>query len=205
MKKRDTIIITFCIATALICIALTWWGNFKNDGVLSPDAFYGVLATFIGICATIIVGFQIASFVKIHETERQIKEVQRERDKMLKEKEAFRKEFDFIENELSNAFVLLSETIEDHTIKALANIISLYSVRLENLNSNVILQRYKNLRDNIGKMDNEQKVLLSQQSYRLKSINIPPTNEHYTEIMKLHFECIEILENAETELNKNSD
>ena len=68
MKKRDIIIITVCIATALICIALTFWGNYKNNGVLSPDAFYGILATFIGICATIIVGFQIASFVKINET-----------------------------------------------------------------------------------------------------------------------------------------
>ena len=161
MKKRDIIIVTICIATALICITLTWWGNYKNDGVLSPDAYYGVLASFIGACATIIVGFQIASFVKIHETERQIKEVQKERDKMQEEKERFRDEFDFIENELSNAFVLLSETIEDHSIKALANIISLYSVRLENLKSNVILQRYKNLQDNIEKMDNEQKVLLS--------------------------------------------
>ena len=87
MKKRDIIIVTVCIATALICIVLTFWGNYKNDGVLSPEAFYGVLATFIGICATIIVGFQIASFVKIHETERQIKKVQEERDKMEEEKE----------------------------------------------------------------------------------------------------------------------
>ena len=84
MKKRDIIIVTICIATALICITLTWWGNYKNDGVLSPDAYYGVLASFIGACATIIVGFQIASFVKIHETERQIKEVQKERDKISK-------------------------------------------------------------------------------------------------------------------------
>ncbi len=109
MKKRDIIIVTVCIATALICIALTFWGNYKYNGVLSPDAFYGVLATFIGICATIIVGFQIASFVKIHETERQIKEVQDERDNMEKEKEEFKNEIAFLENELSNAFVALSD------------------------------------------------------------------------------------------------
>ena len=36
---------------------------------------------------------------------------------LQEEKERFRDEFDFIENELSNAFVLLSETIEDHSIK----------------------------------------------------------------------------------------
>lgn len=193
MKKRDAIIVTVCIATALICIALTWWGNLKNDGVLSPDAFYGVLATFIGICATIIVGFQIASFVKIHETERQIKEVQEERKKIHKERETFQKEFNFIENELSNAFIILSETIEDLSIKALANIISLYSVRLENLEPTVILQRYKNLWGIIKQIDNEQKELLSHQLHRLKSIYIPPTIDHYTEIMKLHLNIMDIL------------
>lgn len=28
--KKDTIIVTACIATTLICIALTYWGNYKK-------------------------------------------------------------------------------------------------------------------------------------------------------------------------------
>lgn len=70
MKKRDIIIVTLCVVTAAVCIALTFCGNYKNNGVLTTDAFIGVLATLIGVCATIIVGLQIASFVKINETER---------------------------------------------------------------------------------------------------------------------------------------
>ena len=88
MKKRDIIIITVCVATALICIALTFWGNYKNNGVLSADAFYGVLATFVGICATIIVGFQIASFVKINETERLTAKAITESKRLEEEKNA---------------------------------------------------------------------------------------------------------------------
>ena len=104
MKTRNIIIVATCISTAIICIALTFWGNYKNDGVLSPDAFYGVLATFIGICATIIVGFQIASFVKLHETEKQIQVVQYERNKMLHDKEKFQNEIKSIRKDTSAVF-----------------------------------------------------------------------------------------------------
>ncbi len=62
MKKRDIIIVTVSIAAAIVCIALTFWGNLKNNGAVTTDAFIGVLATLIGVCATIVVGFQIASF-----------------------------------------------------------------------------------------------------------------------------------------------
>lgn len=95
MKKRDIIIIAVCISTALICIALTFWGNYKNNGVLSPDAFYGVLATFIGICATIIVGFQIASFVKINETERLTAKAITESKRLEEEKECYKQRNNF--------------------------------------------------------------------------------------------------------------
>ena len=72
MKKRDIIIVIVCVATALICIGLTFWGNLKNNGVLTTDAFMGVIATFIGVCATVIVGFQIASFIELRETKKQV-------------------------------------------------------------------------------------------------------------------------------------
>ena len=72
MKKRDVIIITICVATAIVCMCLTFWGNLKNNGVLTTDAFMGVIATLIGVCATIIVGFQIASYLELRETKIQV-------------------------------------------------------------------------------------------------------------------------------------
>lgn len=202
MKKRDIIIVTVCIATALICIALTFWGNYKYNGVLSPDAFYGVLATFIGICATIIVGFQIASFVKIHETERQIKEVQDERDNMKKEKEEFKNEIAFLENELSNAFVALSDASNEKSIKVLLLIMSISSSHIKSVEPSVLLLRYKTLKKTLDDIEGINMCWLNKHIHRLKNIVLPQDIEHYTEIMKLHFEIIDILEKVTQEETK---
>ena len=196
MKKRDIIIVTICITTALICIVLTWWGNYKNDGVLSPDAFYSVLATFIGICATFIVGFQIASFVKIHETEQQIKKVQVEREKMQKEKERFQEEIDFLKIELSNAFTMLSNTTTDNFVKIFAQILAVVSSKIKG-NAEVTLSRYQGLHKNLKSAKQKELLALGKFTYKLKKMDIPNDIEHYTEIMKLHLEILEILENSE--------
>ena len=119
MKKRDIIIVTLSVAVAIVCIALTFWGNMKNNGVLTIDAYIGVIATLIGVCATIVVGFQIASFVKIHETERQIKEVQTERNNMQKEKEELFKNIELLEIELSNAFIAIANTVQYKSVRSL--------------------------------------------------------------------------------------
>lgn len=202
MKKRDIIIVTISITTAIICIALTFWGNYKNDGVLSPDAFYSVLATFIGICATIIVGFQIASFVKIHETERQIKEVQEERDEMLKEKESFFEEMNQIRIELSNICIILSDTIPDNSnpsnirAKIFTQILSIICMGFEE-NSTIALIKYEKLKKSLESYQ-DQKILYPPICiHKLKKLRIPDNIEHYTEIMKLHLEIIEILNAAE--------
>lgn len=198
MKKRDIIIVTICIATALICIALTWWGNYKNNGVLSPDAFYGVLATFIGACATIIVGFQIASFVKIHETEQQIKKVVAERKKMQEEKESFQKEINFIENELSNAFTMLSRTKIHTSFKIFAQILAISCCKIQD-EPDVALSRYQRLHQDMKSAKQEELQALGRFTYKLKNLDIPNDTEHYTEIMKLHLEIIEMLDNAAKE------
>lgn len=193
-KTRNIIIVTTCISTAIICIALTFWGNYKNDGVLSPDAFYGVLATFIGICATIIVGFQIASFVKLHETEKQIQIVQSERNKMKYEKEQFQKEIKSIKKELGNAFVAIAKSSTDNFVQILAYIIAISCSEIDIESSNAILLRYKNLHNILNRCDLHQKQNASEYVYKLKELDIPNNIEHHAEIMKLHWEIIQQLE-----------
>ena len=82
-KSRNTVIITICIASALMCIALTFWGNWKNNGVLTTDAFIGVMATFIGVCATIIVGVQIVNHLELRKMQTSIKTIEEERTIIL--------------------------------------------------------------------------------------------------------------------------
>ncbi len=204
MKKRDIIIVTLSVAVAIVCIALTFWGNMKNNGVLTIDAYIGVIATLIGVCATIVVGFQIASFVKIHETERQIKEVQTERNNMQKEKEELFKNIELLEIELSNAFIAIANTVQYKSVRSLICIMSIHCNRKNISDGNVLLSRYKLLRENIEGTNLESKILLSSYTSKLKSLDIPKEIEHYTEIMKLHIEVIDILEHAAEETETNN-
>lgn len=199
MKTKDIIIVILCAATAIVCIALTFWGNLKNDGVLTTDAYLGVIATLIGVCATIVVGFQIASFVKMHETEKQIKEVKAERDKMQAEKDKLYSEINFIENELSNVFVLLSQTIRDANASIFTLMLSIVCMNVTQ-QPEIVLRRYRDLYDKLSDGSNKNNLYkISRFVNKLKNVNIPQNIEHYSEIMKLHFEIIEILENAAKE------
>lgn len=203
MKKRDIIIVTICIATALICMALTFWGNYKNEGVLSPDAFYGVLATFIGICATIIVGFQIASFVKIHETERQIKEVQRERDKMNEEKEELFSNIQSIRVLLSNALAGLSRNANNDFDRISIMIMAICCDK-EMMDSKVVLSRHNTLINSIKRSSPESVAKAANYVHNFKKVEIRKDLEDYIEIMKLHIEVIDILEKAANKEEQNN-
>lgn len=91
MKNKNIIIVTVCIATALMCILLTFWGNWKNNGVLTTDAFIGVMATFIGVCATIIVGVQIVNHLELRNIKENIQTIEAEREQLEFERKAFSK------------------------------------------------------------------------------------------------------------------
>lgn len=205
MKRRDVIIVVICIATALVCIGLTFWGNLKNNGVLTTDAFMGVLTALIGVCATVIVGFQIASFVKMTETEKQIKEVQAERDKMRQDKAALISEIKYVEKELSNIAVILASTSNNKGIRIFSRIIAIACSDIVNA-PQTLLERYKSLRDELKSADCSDIVNPAKFVYKLTDLQIPHQIEHYKEIMKLHIEVIEILEhvNKTQELLKNS-
>lgn len=198
MKTRDIVIITLCTVAALVCIALTFWGNIKNDGILTTDSYIGVIATFIGICATIIVGFQIASFIRIHETERQIKEVQNERDKMREEKEKLYKNINSIQTLLSNALAAVSHNANNNFDKILTMMMAICCDK-EMDSPKVVLSRYKGLFNYIQKATSSELLKVVTYIESFKTIDIPKDIEYYTEIMKLHIEIIEILENVAKE------
>lgn len=202
MKKRDIIIVTVCIATALICIALTFWGNLKNNGVLTIDSFIGIIATLIGICATIVVGFQIASFVKIHETERQIKEVQRERDKMNEEKEELFSNIKSIRILLSNALVGLSRN-SNNDFDRISVMIMAICCDKEMMDSKVVLSRHNTLINSIKRSSPESVAKAANYVHNFKKVEIRKDLEDYIEIMKLHIEVIDILEKAAKEKEQN--
>ena len=195
MKKRDIIIVTLCVVTAAVCIALTFCGNCKNNGVLTTDAFIGVLATLIGVCATIIVGLQIASFVKINETERLTAKAITESKRLEEEKNAINKEITSLRVLLSNTLVVVSINAKDNVGKVLAEMMSICCICIRN-ESDRILHRYESLRRYLLATTPIEKEIIAQHKHNFKNIHIPQDIEHYTEIMKLHIEILDILENT---------
>lgn len=210
MKKRNIIIVATCIITAIACIALTFWGNIKNDGVLTTDAFIGVCTTLIGVCATIIVGFQIVAYLEIPKIKRQMEEIEMEREKMQKEQIAQQEKFQkiqeslqnkivFIGRNLSNAFVSIAGITNSNSIKSLAYLTSIYCDNIEIENSEITLRKYESLYESLNATNEEDKKALSTQVDKLKGIMIPENIKDYYEIMKLHSEVIVILEKAAKE------
>ena len=150
MKKRDIIIVIVCVATALICIGLTFWGNLKNNGVLTTDAFMGVIATFIGVCATVIVGFQIASFIELRETKKQVDILQEERERL----EAMCNDISKIRLDLSNAFVSIATTSSSPALRVYAIVCSLSFGDIGYVDSVAIIARYEALCKDMSNMSN---------------------------------------------------
>ena len=191
MKKWNIINIS-CVGTAIACIALTLWGNYKNDDVITTDDFVGVLASLIGVCTTIIVGFQIVSYFKVYETEKQLEQLKAERDET-------RKNLEQVRTYLSNISVLVSGTSKDKVIRSLADITSIVCDVPKKENSVLILHRYRSLLDNVKGANDSEKKALSKQLSKLKNINIPNDIDHYTEIIGLHAEILKKLEDAAKE------
>ena len=201
MKPCNIIINIVCILISLACIALTFWGNYKNNGVLTTDAFIGICTTLIGVCATIIVGFQIASFFKIQENEKQLEQLKVERDEIQKAQINIQDKIEYLETNLSNAFVLVASKSDDNAFKSLAYMTSIYCDSFKNIDAKILLNRYKALFECLSKTSKGEQVALSTLLYKLKNINIPNGIDHYTEIIGLYAEILGILEKAAKEQN----
>jgi hypothetical protein len=198
MNKRNIIIVTISIATSIVCIALTFWGNIKNDGTITTDAFIGIIASLIGVCVTIVVGFQIASFLELREVRKQVEQVEKQRTELEVYKQSVASDLHVAKAGVANAFGILS-VVERGTLLGFAARVS--SIICDNLHStpgDILLTRYQQLYS-------ETSYFLQTDDYietiypiinNLKYIDMPKGKERYNEIMKLHFEIISLVENA---------
>lgn len=200
-KNKNIIIIVTSIATALICIALTFWGNLKNDGVLTTDAFVGIIAAFIGVCATIIVGIQIVSFIELREVRTQIKTIQEERMK-LKEQQ------DYYSNAIHNTRVGLGDALALSAMTARTNnndVIEFESLVISIViddwnssnNSAALLNRYQRISEIADKVVAIYNQTQKNRIYHSLSIlDIPTDIENYNYIMALHHQLLSKLSSS---------
>lgn len=196
-KTKEIVIIAICIAAALICIVLTFWGNWKNNGVLTTDAFVGVLATFMGICATIIVGIQIVSFIELREMRNQIKAIQEERKLLNEQRDAFSIEMYNTRLGLGNALALMALTAKknnDLVIEFESLVISIIIDDWSSMDGLVLLKRYQRLSDIANTfIPNCDKDYIHGTLKKLSILKVPKDIKHYDGIMSLHYQLLSLL------------
>lgn len=208
MKNKNIIIVTVCIAAALICILLTFWGNWKNNGVLTTDAFIGVMATFIGICATLIVGVQIVSFFELKEMKAHINTIQEERKLLEEEQEAFSVEMYNTRLSVGNALALIAFTAQKNNDLATEFNSWLLSIIIDDWSSmkgSALLLRYQRLVE-IAKLliPSDDNSFLEDTYRKLTILVIPEDIEYHDKIMSLHYKLLsDIKSNIETNSKDN--
>jgi len=192
--KKCIIAVISCALITIVCTIATICGNTNNSIGLYYDDYVGILASFIGACTTIMVGFQIASHLDIHDTKKQLERLKAERDET-------RKDIEQVRTYLSSISVLVSALSENKVIRSLADITSIACDVPKTDNALVILNRYKSLFGNIKNASYAERKALSGQLPKLRNINIPNGIDHYTEIIGLHAEILKTLEEAAKEQN----
>lgn len=199
-KNKNIIIVVASIATALICIALTFWGNWKNEGVLTTDAFIGIMATLIGVCATIIVGVQIVSFIELRDVRSQIQAIQKERKLLNEQKDSFKIEMYNARLGLGNALVLIALTSQknkDLVIEFESLVISIIIDDWRSMSGSVLLKRYQRLSEIADEIISSSNKDYINDTYNKLSILFVPTNiDHYNEIMSLHHNLLSKLKSS---------
>lgn len=188
MKKRDIFIVVLSSATALACVGFTIWGNLKNDGVLTIDVFMGVIATLIGVCATIVVGFQIANFIELKETKIQIEKLQRERERL----EISTQNISKLKSELASAFVAIGATTQDPQLKVISYILSICVEDNVDSCSKLIISRYEYLSMQLRIVEKQKLAspVFKKFNDKLRNISYPSTLSDYSKISKLQFDIV---------------
>lgn len=199
-KNKNTIIVVTCIATALICIVLTFWGNWKNDGILTTDAFMAVLATFIGICATMIVGVQIVSFIELKEVRTQMKTIQEERMLLNEQRDSFKIEMYNTRLGIGNALALIALTAQknnDVAIEFESLVISIIVDDWSSMKGSTLLTRYQRLSEIANRIISLDLQDYINDTYKKLSILVVPSDiDHYNEIMALHHQLLSKLKSS---------
>lgn len=194
MKNKNIIIVIACIAASLICIALTFWGSWKNNGILTTDAFIGVMATFIGICATIIVGVQIVNHIEIRDIQKSVKQIETEREQLEFEQKAFSVEMYNTRLSVGNSLTLLAFTAQKNNDLATEFSCWVHSIIIDDWSSmkgSALLVRYQRLVE-IAKViipcsDN---LFLESTYNKLSILVVPEEIDHHDEIMSLHYKLL---------------
>lgn len=205
MIKRNNIVLTsICLIVSIVCVALTFWGQIKNNGTITTDSYIGIIASLIGVCATIVVGFQIVSFFELRNLKQQVEYVEKQRKELELYKTTIASELHLSKTGISNAFGILSVVEKGSLLGYTARICPIVCDDLQATPGTILLSRYQQLYEETSYFlrTNDYIDIMYPIAENLKHINIPKNKECYYEIMKLHFDIITMMEKAKQNLVK---
>ena len=204
IKKNNIVLTSICLIVSIVCVALTFWGQIKNNGTITTDSYIGIIASLIGVCATIVVGFQIVSFFELRNLKQQVEYVEKQRKELELYKTTIASELHLSKTGISNAFGILSVVEKGSLLGYTARICSIVCDDLQATPGTILLSRYQQLYEETSYFlrTNDYIDIMYPIAENLKHINIPKNKECYYEIMKLHFDIITMMEKAKQNLAK---
>lgn len=204
IKKQNIILTSVCTIISITCVALTFWGQIKNNSAITTDSYIGIIASLIGVCATIVVGFQIVSFFELRNLKQQIDLVEKQRKDLELYKATIANELHLSKTGISNAFGILSVVEKGSLLGYTARVCSIVCDDLQATPGTILLARYQHLYEDTSYFlrTNDYIDIIYPVIENLKYINIPQNKECYYEIMKLHFNIITMIEEAKQKSTK---
>lgn len=195
MKRGNIIVMTVCIVLTITNIVLLCLNNTKSIYNIGTDAYIGVIATLIGVCATIIVGFQIAHFIEMRSLKEQIDELNVLRDDIYKKSNDLEANLAFVKVGVSSAFRVFYRKFKDDPLAPVACIIAIiaYDTNNKDQASKTLLSNYQKLHKMLSKPTCNTK-LAKKYLDDLKKVNIPHDLKTHDEICRLHYNIIHLLQ-----------
>lgn len=135
-----------CIIVSSLCVIMIIECLFKNGGGFGLENFIGVMATFIGICATMMVGLQIYNHLEIREVTERVKNIKNMEDEQKKLIEKLR----FAQKGVSDLFRLEARIRTDNYVPVClaVSVIAAYEGGLKEKDAlEDLLVKYKKLWD----------------------------------------------------------
>ena len=145
-NMKQIVVNIVCIIVSLLCVIMIIESPFKNEGEFGLENFIGIMATFIGICATMMVGLQIYNHLEIREVTKLVKNLQNLEDEQRK----IVKNLRFAQKGVSDLFRLQArKPTEDYVPICLAvSVITVYEDGLTEKDAlEDLLVKYKKLWD----------------------------------------------------------
>ena len=163
------------------------------------------MATFIGICATIIVGVQIVNHLEIRNVQKSVKAIESERNRMDYEQKAFSVEMYNTRLSVGNALALMAFTAQKNKDVVTEFNSWLHSIIIDDWSSmkgSALLYRYQRLSDISDTVIQAGDSVFLENTYKTLSVlDVPKDIEHFDKIMSLHY-CL--LSKIQKQLNDQS-